>query len=323
MTKAWLLMAALAAGLVGLSAVPAQAATLNVCPSGCKYTQIPQALAAAASGDMISVAPGTYRGGFTISKNVTVVGSGAGQTTVKGTGRVGVDITVASGVTTTIEALTVDAAAAGTGLAGDAVYNFGSLTVQDAAVTGSDNNGALFNQGPLTMDHGTVSGNSATGIVIGGGPVAINRSTISGNGGPFAGGIDIGNSVTVSIAHSTISGNGGERTGGVNNNNGTLTIRASTISGNNGGGIANGVSGTIGPASTLTLYRVTVKDNFGGSPAGIWNGIDGVAALHHSRVMHNTGLDVAGSIGGIWNQGTLTLDHSNVRHNIPNDCVGC
>src|SRR5262249_38424812 len=47
-------------------AAGAAAATLRVYPSGCPYTQIGPALAAARNGDTIEVAAGTYRGGFTI-----------------------------------------------------------------------------------------------------------------------------------------------------------------------------------------------------------------------------------------------------------------
>ena len=51
--------------VVGLlfSALPAgraQAATLNVCPSGCTYSSIQAAIDAAADGDVIEVADGTY-----------------------------------------------------------------------------------------------------------------------------------------------------------------------------------------------------------------------------------------------------------------------
>lgn len=312
MVKAWLMMAALAAGsLVALGAMPAQGATLNVCPSGCPYTTIQKALAAAASSDTISVAPGTYPGGFTIGKNVTVVGSGAAQTTVKGTGHVGVGITVASGVTTAIEALTVDA------LAGDAVYNSGILTVQGAVITGSGNNAALLSNGTLTVNHSKVSGNQTSGIRTSyGGPVTIYGSTITQNFG-MAGVVNDGGPMT--IVKSTISGNAGDTAGGIYNIAGTLTIRANTISDNNSGGIANGVSGTSGPTSTLRLYGVTVKNNFGGPVGGIWNGTLGVAALHYSRVVRNTGF----SYGGIYNQRTLTLDHSRVSDNTPNNCVGC
>jgi hypothetical protein len=322
MAKAWLMLLGLAAGLVVMNTLPAQAATLEVCRSGCPYSTIQQALAAAANGDTISVAPGTYPGGFTIGKNVTVVGSGASRTTVRGTGGVGVGITVASGVTAAIEALTVDAA--GAARAADAVYNYGTLTVQGATVTGSNGNAALLSSGALTLDHSTVSGNNTTGVrntanptvPITPGTVTIYRSTITGNAGDA--GIVNGEFDTMTIAGSTITGNAGQTAGGIDNS-GALSIRASTISGNNAGGIANGVNGTQGPTATLTLHRDTIKDNFGGPVGGIWNGINGVARLHRALVARNTG----GTYGGIYNQGTLTLRHSTVKHNIPNNCVGC
>ena len=59
MAKAWLMLLGLAAALVVVNTVPAQAATLEVCPIGCPYSTIQQALAAAANGDTISIAPGT------------------------------------------------------------------------------------------------------------------------------------------------------------------------------------------------------------------------------------------------------------------------
>ena len=65
-------VAVLAALLIAstlLGATPATAATLMVCHSGCAYTQISSAVAAASSGDTVSVAPGTYLGGFTIDQN--------------------------------------------------------------------------------------------------------------------------------------------------------------------------------------------------------------------------------------------------------------
>jgi len=327
MTRAWLVMAVLVAGsLIGLGTAPAQAATLNVCPSGCPYTTIQQALAAAASGDTISVAPGTYPGGFTIGTNVTVVGSGAAQTSVMGAGKGGYVITVATGVTAAIEALTIDGGAFGSHRSGDVVANSGTLAIQNSTVTGSNTNSAVLNDfsGTLTVNHTTVSGNQPPGAaLLNFGTVTIYRSTITKNFVGFSP-ITNTNGGTMTIADSTISGNAGAPAGGVENDSGaTLTIRASTISRNNGGGIANGVSVPGNPAATLTLYNVTVKDNFGASPAGIWNGQAGVAALHYTRVVRNNGTAIPGGIGGIWNQNVLTLDHSIVRYNIPNNCVGC
>jgi hypothetical protein len=66
----------------------AGAAAVNVCPSGCAFTQIAPAIAAASPGDTIQIAAGTYVGGFTIDKSLTLVGAGASSTFISGGGPV-------------------------------------------------------------------------------------------------------------------------------------------------------------------------------------------------------------------------------------------
>jgi hypothetical protein len=82
--------AVVVAGSVGPLAVAgsASAATLSVCPSGCQYTQLAPALAAAHDGDTITLGPGTYQGGVTVDASVNLVGAGASQTTISGGGPV-------------------------------------------------------------------------------------------------------------------------------------------------------------------------------------------------------------------------------------------
>src|SRR5919197_591576 len=79
---------AVAAALPLIGAGRASAATLNVCPSGCPYTQIAPALADAKSGDRIKIAPGTYAGGLMIDASVKLVGAGPGSTPISGGGPV-------------------------------------------------------------------------------------------------------------------------------------------------------------------------------------------------------------------------------------------
>src|SRR5215470_7931699 len=76
------------AALLMLASGQASAATPNVCPSGCPYTQLAPALVAADDGDTIRIGPGTYDGGVTINVNVKLAGAGAGRTIISGGGPV-------------------------------------------------------------------------------------------------------------------------------------------------------------------------------------------------------------------------------------------
>ncbi|TAN24171.1 MAG: hypothetical protein EPN30_06745 [Actinomycetota bacterium] len=69
-----------------VAAAPASAATLTVCTSGCQYTTIAGALAAASNGDTISIGAGIYAGDLTIEKSVRLVGAGTSLTTITGGG---------------------------------------------------------------------------------------------------------------------------------------------------------------------------------------------------------------------------------------------
>jgi hypothetical protein len=102
-----LLLAAVAAGLVSaMLPALAGAATISVCPSGCPYSQISDAVASADRGDTINVAAGTYQGGFTIGVSLKIVGAGADSTVIRGGGPV---ITIGSFGATTDPTVSIDA----------------------------------------------------------------------------------------------------------------------------------------------------------------------------------------------------------------------
>jgi len=66
----------------------ASAATLTVCPRDCQFRELGPAVRAASPGDTVKVGAGTYRGGFSIEENLSLVGAGASRTVIEGGGPV-------------------------------------------------------------------------------------------------------------------------------------------------------------------------------------------------------------------------------------------
>jgi hypothetical protein len=75
---------AVAAGGLALAAEPAQAASLCVGGGGGCYPTIQAAVDAAHAGDTITIGIGTFAGGVTITKSLSLHGSGAASTVIRG-----------------------------------------------------------------------------------------------------------------------------------------------------------------------------------------------------------------------------------------------
>jgi hypothetical protein len=287
------LIAGLAAlALAGTAAAQARK-TLTVCPTGppkCQFDTIQAALDAAEDGDRILIAPGSYDGGFTIADSVSLIGSGADQTTIR-RGEPPVDevpvVSVPPAVSATVSRVTI------TG--GVWSYTPGS---------------AIHNEGRLTVDASSVSGNTAFGSrgvpIYSNGTLLLTGSIVGGNHTNDTGGIN-NDGGTLSLADSVVSNNDGFFTGGIINE-GTATITDTTIAfnrnfGYEGNGIFNGGS--------LSLTRSAVDDN--GLGAGAGGGIFniGEATLTETTVNRNR----ADEGGGIVNNGMLTLRRSSVNDN--------
>jgi hypothetical protein len=296
----------LPAGLRSLLALAALAAVALVYPIGsatanapfkvcatCTYTDIPAALVAAAAqsgDDTIQVAPGSYPEAITVSTNVTLLGAGAGQTTIG-------ELDVSAGVSVTINGVTIDGDGFG-GQGESGITNAGTLTLKSSVVSG--NQAAIAGAGILNLSTGTAT---------------VQDSTVTGNSAFLGSGGGILNAGTMSLQHSTVSHNGTGAAGGGIYNQGALTLQASTVSDNGaygpGGGIAN--------QGALTLQDSTVSDNLvccwdlGGG--GIYNGATGTTTLRNSTVSGNAASLFALVGGGISNHGTLTLRDSTVSAN--------
>jgi hypothetical protein len=277
------------AGVALVGTGRANAAQLTVCPSGCQYTTIAAALAAAHDGDTIAVGPGTYVGNVTIGVSVRLIGAGRNATTISGDGSVGPSVvTIHRGTSVRISRVTITG---GLAFHGGGVDNDGTLTLYETRVSGNVTagpyeGGGVFNDGGrLTIDKSDITDNRASfgaGINNRGGTVAVLNSLISEN-----------------VAIALFGGPQPTRGGGILNS-GTIKLVRTTVIGN----------------SSSTSFVA-----FGG---GISNEAGAVATLRDSWVKENASLspDVQAFGGGIYNQGTIRLIETPVSLNAASGLLG-
>lgn len=237
---------------------------------------IAAAMGKAGDGQAVLVASGTYAERFSITRNVSIVGSGAGNTIIDG-GQAGRVITVAPGANVTLDSLTIQNGVSSTG---GGILNRGTLIIQNSSVVnnraigangqggptsgpltgGAPGNangfgGGIFNAGTLTLDSTTMSGNVAFG-----GKGGSNSSFGSGGGGGGAGfgGAIYNDGASLTITNSTFSGN--QATGGGGNYGGP------GYSGGGGGGGGTGGAGGNGGGGSGSVGA------FGGGGGGAGSG---------------------------------------------------
>jgi hypothetical protein len=280
---------AIAAAAVGPG--QASAATGRVCPSGCAFSQIAPAIAAASPGDTILVAAGTYNGGFTIDKNLSLSGAGAGATTITGGGPV---ITIG----------TFNAAS-------EPTVSINGVTLT-GGVTHSSFAEAFVGPGVIAVGGG-ISVPPAANFSPGA-TVTITNSVITGNQVAPTNAIDSGLPCPADITITCINGDlpFAQASGGGINTFGAMTLTNTTVSDNQVGGPA---ASDVGPAGIfsfqggLTLKNSTVTDNHA------------IASAPNGRFADAGGVTVV--------FGTLTLDGSVISDNsasiataMPNDIPG-
>ena len=197
---------------------PAKNKKLTVCASGCEYTTIAAALAAASDGAKIEVGRGTYETSVFIDKDIRIVGEGVRKTTVSGQPSPSPRIvfSVAAGVTASISDLTVHAGTAeitsqSAGIANGGTLDLKHVIVEDA--TGVFTFG-IRNSGTMTLKDSIVRNNSTetVGGIYNNGHLTVKDSTVTGNTSHFFGG-GIWNQGTLVVRHSTISNNSGATAG--------------------------------------------------------------------------------------------------------------
>jgi len=267
----------------------AGAATVQVCPSGCAFSEIAPAITAASSGDTIQVGAGTYAGGFTIDKSVQLVGAGAGRTIISGGGPVITigQIFAASEPTVSVDGVTItggvtrsspesvpckgkaDVWAAGGGIevppstdfSGGGCNDFGggaAVTITNSAITG--NRVAPSDSVPFPPCGGCPVGWAFGGGIDTSGSLTLTNTTVSDN--------LVGSAADTATTARFADG------GGVFSGRGDMTISNSQISGNqvaisphgviaDAGGIAFSVdtNGTPVAGGRFTMSNSSVSGN--------------------------------------------------------------
>lgn len=228
------------------------------------FPTIADALACAQDGDTVKLGPGRFGGGFTLSANVILRGSGASRTTISDKTAVSpAELTVGPAVSATIEGLTIRGG--GSGDNGGILSQSGNLVIERTAVTAASPSSA--DPAPVAVDP---SAGNAT--------VTILDSTVSNSLGDFAGGVFVSTAFSSSgipaappshalIANSTISGNSGlAEAGGILISNTDLSLRDDTIA-DNQGNFAGGLFVATDADATVTDTLVATNTSQSGGDA--------------------------------------------------------
>ena len=203
------------------------------------------AIDAAAEDATLTLCAGTWALTETvvISKNLTIIGAGTGQTTLDGGDAVRV-LWIDPGADVTLRDLTITKGHAASDRfpdnAGGGISNQGTLTLIGVSVTGNTGRigGGIYNgSGTVTLAaNSSVSGNTANslggGIYTLEGMVTLQAdSQVSGNTARFGGGGIYNDEGTVTIeAESRVSGNRATNYGGgIVNSDGTVTVASDAL----------------------------------------------------------------------------------------------
>lgn len=305
---------------VGAPRVYAAPLCVNPGGTGSCYPTIAAAIAAAAPGNPITVAAGTYyEHNITIDKALSITGTGPNSTIVDGQG-LGRVFSITTPDSVSISGVTIRNGAVWG--AGGGIYNGGNLTLNSSSVFSNTAfaGAGIANARSLTVTNTALINNVAT--LVGGGGIDNGTSNAHMNlynvdigynrtSGPTlnGGGILMYDGSQATLRFVAIYANGSASAtsetahagGGIYAGPGTtLTIDQSAIYSNT---IAGGDGAGIYSEGTATLTNVTISANGGNGSngGGIQNSGSGTVLIVNSTIVSNTLTGIVGSGGGINN----------------------
>jgi parallel beta-helix repeat protein len=239
--------------------------TITVCPQGCQYAKIQEAINAASEGDTIQVGAGTYQENLTIIKRLTLQGEGKDKVTIQGT------VTILSTKLVTLSGFTVK------GGQGVQIEDSTTIVLSDNAFVESTAEGLLARSSfTVTLRGNLISRNKSHGLLLAFGSRAIiTGNTITSNGGD---GITIRAS-QADLSDNIVRDNGGCGVRADADSTVTGSVTSANFGGNQGGGLCekalkldtepptgsltinDGAASTYSPTVTL---RITANDPLSG-----------------------------------------------------------
>jgi parallel beta-helix repeat protein len=239
--------------------------TITVCPQGCQYAKIQEAINAASEGDTIQVKAGTYQENLQIIKRLTLQGEGKDKVTIQGT------VTILSAKLVTLSGFTVK------GGQGVQIEDSTTVVLSDNAFVESTAEGLRARSSfTVTLRGNLISRNKSHGLLLAFGSRAIiTGNTITSNGG---------DGVTIRASQADLSDNIVRDNGGCGvradaDSTVTGSVTSANFGGNQGGGLCDkavkldtepptgsltindGAASTYSPTVTL---RITANDPLSG-----------------------------------------------------------
>ena len=298
----------------------ATAATLDVCPIGCTYSTIQNAVDNAMPFDLIDVSAGTYAENLVIDKSITIQGDAATNTIVDGTDTDSVFIITGTIAVTLTNMTITNGNTTSSGLGGGLRIEQADVTIVDVIV--SDNS----------------AWNSGGGVYSIGGDITILDSQIVSNivstsGSALGGGISVSDDESkpsqVSIVNTAVisnvafSSSGSATGGGINSTASMLVIENSTVSGNESSEAAGGIfiSGSDGgPTKTAAITNSTLSGNSSSfTGGGVYATNSAEVTMTNSTIVSNTAQFFAGGIAA-FDDSAVNLENVLIAFNSPTDC---